>query len=468
MKSIFYQASNSLFVFALGLSALTFENFATLIHINIILAILLYLPNIFLNKIFGKNYPINTDFIYAQISFIILAFLIFNDSNWIIFSSMAVIALADFISVIIGSSFSTVTLKINGEQKSILSLIAFAAISIVVLFFIGSTNSLLTNKIFLFGFDSVKNFSVAVFIISTTITFFYYISPKGIDKFLVPLVTAFFIHKFSTTSGTELLNGYLIGMLLAAFVAGVSYRVKFLTLDGAFATFLLAGFIFGLGGLKWSVPMLTFFILSSLLSKLRRNINDEVEVYFEKTGVRDKMQVVANGGLGGVLVILYSLYYNELYYLLYLSTLAAVCADTWATEIGTWRKTATYNILNFKPAVQGISGGISFQGTIGTFLGAGVIAISGLFWINFDFLPYLFIIIFAGIVGSFFDSFLGATIQAQHQCVVCEKITEKTIHCGKEARHYRGLGWINNDTVNLFSGFAGALVILLFKSLVNL
>jgi uncharacterized protein (TIGR00297 family) len=214
--------------------------------------------------------------------------------------------------------------------------------------------------------------------------------------------------------------------------------------------------------------MMSFFILSSILSKLRKKINEEVETYFEKTGVRDYMQVIANGGIGGVLVILNSIYYSEIFFIIYLASLASVCADTWATEIGTWRKTTTYNILNLKLIKQGVSGGISLPGTIGAFLGALVIAVSGLAWINFNIVNYFFLIVFAGMFGSFFDSFLGATIQAQHKCVICEKTTEKVVHCGKKAEHQKGILWINNDVVNLLSGFSGVLIILILKSLVNL
>jgi uncharacterized protein (TIGR00297 family) len=182
----------------------------------------------------------------------------------------------------------------------------------------------------------------------------------------------------------------LLGLFFAFIVAFISYKVKFLTLSGSIATFILAGLIFGLGGIKWSVPILTFFILSSLLSKLRKKKNEEVDAYFEKTGVRDAMQVLANGGIGGILVIIYSFHNSDLLYLLYIASLAAVCSDTWATEIGTWRKTNTYNILNFKPIPQGLSGGISLQGTLGAFAGAAVIAASGLLWNNLNLPTYFF------------------------------------------------------------------------------
>jgi uncharacterized protein (TIGR00297 family) len=260
-------------------------------------------------------------------------------------------------------------------------------------------------------------------------------------------------------------QNFFIGVLIAAVVALTSYRVKFLTLSGSIATFILAGLIFGLGGIKWSVPIMTFFVLSSILSKLRKKKNEEVELYFEKSGVRDYLQVIANGGLGGVLVIINTFWPDPLYFLIYLSILSAVCADTWATEIGTWKRAATYNVLNFKPVEQGISGGISVRGTVGGMFGSFVIALSGIVWIDQNYFGYILLIICTGLIGSIFDSILGATIQAQNKCVVCNKVTEKEFHCGSEAHHHHGIEWINNDMVNFFSGISGAVFLIILKSL---
>jgi len=263
----------------------------------------------------------------------------------------------------------------------------------------------------------------------------------------------------------EMMQNFFIGVLIAAVVAVISYRVKFLTLSGSIATFILAGLIFGLGGIKWSVPITTFFVLSSVLSKLRKKKNEEVELYFEKSGVRDYMQVIANGGLGGVLVIVNTIAPDPLYFLIYLSTLSAVCADTWATEIGTMKKTATYNVLNFKPVEQGISGGISLRGTVGALLGSFAIALSGIVWVEQNYFEYIVLILCTGLFGSMFDSILGATIQAQNKCVVCNKVTEKEYHCGSEANYHQGVKWMNNDMVNFFSGVSGAVILIILKSL---
>jgi uncharacterized protein (TIGR00297 family) len=262
-----------------------------------------------------------------------------------------------------------------------------------------------------------------------------------------------------------MLLNIIISVFIALVIALISYRVKFLTISGSVATFILASLIFSLGGLKWSVPIMTFFILSSILSKIRKRVNENVETYFEKSGVRDHWQVIANGGIGGILVLINYFYSNELFYLMYVAAMAAVCADTWATEIGTLYKTKTYNILNLNPIEQGISGGISLIGTLGGCLGAFVIALSATVWINISLTSYFIFIVFAGLTGSLFDSLLGATLQAQFECTRCGKITERIVHCNENTTHKSGYNWMNNDLVNLLAGIFGSISIILLKNI---
>ena len=95
-----------------------------------------------------------------------------------------------------------------------------------------------------------------------------------------------------------MLVNFIICTIIAFVIAVISFKIKFLTKSGSIATFLLAAVIFSFGGLKWSLPILSFFILSSILSKIRKKQNEKVETYFEKSGTRDHMQVIANGGIG--------------------------------------------------------------------------------------------------------------------------------------------------------------------------
>jgi uncharacterized protein (TIGR00297 family) len=246
-------------------------------------------------------------------------------------------------------------------------------------------------------------------------------------------------------------------LLFAFIIAYGSYKLELLTRSGAIATFTLALLIYGFGGWMWTIPILTFFLTSSVLSILRKKKNEQIETHFDKTGKRDYLQVLSNGGAGGILVILYWLNPSELFYIIYVSILAAVCADTWGTEIGTMFKQKTYNIIGFRKAEQGISGGVSFIGTLGGILGAITIALSTFYWVKDNYLLYICIIIFAGFIGSLADSISGGIIQAQHKCIKCSQTTERAIHCGEKTKLVRGFDWITNDIINIICGITGGI-----------
>jgi len=63
----------------------------------------------------------------------------------------------------------------------------------------------------------------------------------------------------------------------------------------------------------------------------------------------------------------------------------------------------------------------------------------------------------ASFAGSTVDSLLGATVEGMFRCKVCERTTEKRIHCGQRTVHIRGRSWVDNNIVNLFATGFGAL-----------
>jgi uncharacterized protein (TIGR00297 family) len=254
----------------------------------------------------------------------------------------------------------------------------------------------------------------------------------------------------------------LIGFSLGILVSLVAWRLRSLSNSGAFAAAVTGGLIFGLGGWPWAAVLLTFFISSSALSKIFKRQKKDLGEKFSKGSQRDWGQVLANGGLGTLFVLLWAFYPDQTWlWAAYAGALATVNADTWATEIGVLNPKPPRLITNWKIVEPGTSGGISLLGTLATIGGAvtvglvGVlVSISGgarLIWLAAP---------LGGVTGAFCDSFLGATVQAIYHCPHCDKETEHhPIHsCGTETGHTRGWKWLSNDLVNFLASVVGAVV----------
>jgi uncharacterized membrane protein len=68
-----------------------------------------------------------------------------------------------------------------------------------------------------------------------------------------------------------------------------------------------------------------------------------------------------------------------------------------------------------------------------------------------------------GLVGSLFDSLLGATVQGIYYCEHCGKETEWSVHhCGRSHSGglllVRGWAWLDNDLVNLVASVVGGVI----------
>lgn len=249
-----------------------------------------------------------------------------------------------------------------------------------------------------------------------------------------------------------------IGAVCAGAIALVALRVRALTRSGALAAFVLGSVVFGLGGLAATVPLVAFFVLGSAMSRVGRGERRQnAELAFEKSGQRDAGQVLANGGVAGLIVIAGSIEPASMWYIAYVGSLAAAAADTWGTEIGILVRGRVISVATLREVEPGRSGGISLGGTIGALAGAALVAASAA-WFTNDPLRLFGIATLAGVAGMFVDSVVGAMLQARYRCDVCLRVTERRVHCSIRTTHAGGASWINNDAVNVACTAAGALV----------
>ncbi len=244
------------------------------------------------------------------------------------------------------------------------------------------------------------------------------------------------------------------GLVLAAGIAALAYRVHALTLSGAFAAWAVGTVVFGIGGWPASGALLTFFATSSVLSRWRHRRKQSLG--YEKGGRRDAGQVLANGGVAALCLLL-TIFGVKAGTLLFLAALAAANADTWATEIGSAAGGRPYDIRTGRQAKAGTSGAVSLLGTLAALAGAAVL---GLFAGG----PKMVAVVtLAGFGGALCDSLLGATVQAQWRDPVTPSRWTEQLQAGPPERGVRGVG---NDVVNwLCTLVAAGLALLLVYSL---
>jgi uncharacterized protein (TIGR00297 family) len=201
-----------------------------------------------------------------------------------------------------------------------------------------------------------------------------------------------------------------------------------------------------------------FFVTSSVLSHLGTRRKGRVAAQFEKGGRRDQGQVLANGAVAAVLALAYGITRQPAMLAGLAGALAAVNADTWATEIGVLSRRRPWLVTTGRPVDPGTSGAVSTEGMLAAAAGAGLIGIAA-GW-GTGSLVLAVAALAAGFIGSAADSLLGATVQAIYLCPTCQKQTERHPRhvCGSATRQVRGWSWLGNDGVNLAASLVGACV----------
>ncbi len=390
--------------------------------------------------------------VYYPLAFLALILLFWNSHPEIVSLSMLALGLGDASAAIVGESIKNpLVFRLTSDKKSIQGSTAM---------FVTTALGLLAG---LWYFDGTSHMgitiSIAVLSASLIATAWEALSSRALDNITIPLSVGFVLYYVLVPSSIQNNTQFAVGVGLGIVIALVAYLLRFLKASGAVATFLLASLLFGVGGWKWTVPILTFFVLSSLLSKVGKSRKESTESVFEKTGTRDVGQVAANGGVAGILALFQYFFQDVNFYPFYLGAVAAVTADTWGTEIGTYFRGTTVSIITLRKVRPGVSGGISVAGVVSAIAGSTIVVLSGIFWAGSS--SILIAAAVAGVIGSLSDSVAGATVQAQYRCIVCGKTTERTYHCDSRTDLISGIRWINNDFVNWLCAITGACAVFL-------
>lgn len=224
-------------------------------------------------------------------------------------------------------------------------------------------------------------------------------------------------------------------ILFLVCAATASVVTKKLTIGGAFTGAFLALAIYAGAGWAGIILLGSFFILGTAATSVGKRYKERLGIAQDNGGRRNTGQVLANGGVAGILGAIAFLFpqYGNLCLLMIAASFSSATADTLSSELGSIYGSRFYDVLSFKKGRRGDDGIISLEGLLFGLEGSLLIAViyacaagwgSNVVWI-----------IVAGTVGNLTDSVLGATLERK--------------------------GVLRNDAVNFLATVAAALFILL-------
>ncbi len=383
-----------------------------------------------------------------------LLLLIFAEERFFIVVPMAILALSDAMAAIVGQLFARRFFQLTGDKKSLIGSCAFLVITLLVIW--ASQYIFPARWSFMDGLPNMLQVNLEdhwvwskVGFVVLLLTALEALGSNGLDNLLIPLAAAVLLPHSLHQTDNNIIAEWWIGVGLGLAFIWLTVRRQSLTWDGAVSAAVLGLWVLFFAGKAFLLPLFFFFISSTLIGKLTKR---RAVVSDAKHGkARDYRQVLCNGGIYALLATFLP---NSVEMLMVIS-LSISTADTWASEIGIYFQGRTYDVWRWRPAPVGLSGGVSWAGTLGGFFGALATVVVSFATLYYDMnMAAVLAFAAAGFLGMLIDSLLGATLQARYRQEETGDFTDiptNILHSG-----YR---WMSNDAVNLLSNLLTILLV---------
>lgn len=213
-----------------------------------------------------------------------------------------------------------------------------------------------------------------------------------------------------------------------------------LTSSGLDNSLVLGLGLYSLLGFQGYSIAVVYFILGSLVTKVKKEKKEKLGIYEKREGKRGPENVWGSAGVAMVCAIVSYLYkdntyMNEVIKIGYVSSFVTKLSDTFQSELGKAYGKNTILITNFKKVPPGTEGAISIEGYIFGIIGSFILSYFSFFihFINSE--AEIIICMCAALIANTIESYLGATIQNKNYIVL-----------------------LTNEQINFFNTLIGSLV----------
>jgi len=206
------------------------------------------------------------------------------------------------------------------------------------------------------------------------------------------------------TEGNLLVTFGIVGVLIL-----ISEKYRVLDRLGVYAAAALGIVVGGLGHWTWLVILLGFLGTSHKATKWRFEEKSAKGLSESSDGHRSWGNVVANGGLPGLVAIIsWIVGDHENGVWIFSASVAVAAADTFASEIGCLDERVRM-ITTMKKCEPGLNGGFSPNGQLAALVGSSIIAV--LAFLSNQNLELMALVVVIGWLGCQVDSLLGALLE---------------------------------------------------------
>jgi uncharacterized protein (TIGR00297 family) len=208
-----------------------------------------------------------------------------------------------------------------------------------------------------------------------------------------------------------------LALVVTAALGYASYALETASIAGMLTGVLLGLLTIVLGGYGWFVVLISFFAIGGLSTKFRYDEKETLGVAEDNNGARGTGNVLGNAAVALVAVLGYAASAADLvaieptlFLFAFTGSVATAMSDTLSSEIGSVFEEPRL-ITTLEPVEPGTDGGVTWQGELAGFVGAGIVAA-----ISYALFPEVgplgaLIIVAAGFAGMTVDSLLGATLE---------------------------------------------------------
>ena len=242
-----------------------------------------------------------------------------------------------------------------------------------------------------------------------------------------------------------------VALTFAVIVFAIVFLARAIDYRGSvLAMFMVFAFRY-FGGATGLFFLLTAYFVIFFVALIRKRLRPPIEK--KKSSGRTFMQILINGGIGTICMVLYGMTKDSWLFALAITAVGGCFIDSVSSDVGVLSRQEPYDPLKRQKVPTGISGGVTVLGTSAALCCSALIAVYAYLGMQWTW-PVAAVVGGMVFLQTLLDTALGSLLQVKYRCADCNILSEKKTHCGKDTVYAGGIRWINNNMVNLLSSVA--------------